>query len=53
MDRGEVDIKYCPTKIMWADVLNKPKQGAAFRQDRAILMNVPIEYDDANERAQT
>ena len=31
---------------MWSDVINKPKQGAPFRKDRAILMGVPEEYDD-------
>ena len=30
---------------MWSDVLNKPKQGAPFRKDRAMLMGVPEEYD--------
>ena len=23
---GQVEIQYCPTEMMWADVLNKPKQ---------------------------
>ena len=26
--------------------MNKPKSGAAFRRDRAKLMNVPVDYDD-------
>ena len=38
---------------MWADVLNKPKQGRPFRLDRSHLMNVPIDYDDEMERAKT
>jgi hypothetical protein len=38
---------------MWADVLNKPKQGAAFRLDRSHLMNVPMDYDDDIERSKT
>ena len=31
---------------MWADVLNKPKQGKAFREFRGGLVNVGINYDD-------
>ena len=27
-------------------MLNKSKTGASFRKDRAMLMNVPIAYDD-------
>ena len=30
IDNGEVAIKYCPTEVMWADVLMKPLQGAQF-----------------------
>ncbi len=41
---GEIDLCYCPTKHMWADVLTKPLQGLKFRQMRAILMNCPIDY---------
>ena len=35
IDTGEVALKYCPTEIMWADVLTKPLQGAQF-QKKAI-----------------
>ena len=35
-----------PYQEMWSDILNKPKTGAAFRKDWAMLMNVPVEYDD-------
>ncbi len=24
---GEIDLRYCPTDVMWADVLTKPLQG--------------------------
>ena len=34
---------------MVADILNKPKSGAAFRRNRAKLMNVPVDYDDKIE----
>ena len=30
-DAGEVDLRYCPTGEMWADVLTKPLQGQLFR----------------------
>ncbi len=46
VEEGEVDIRYCPTKRMWSNILNKLKQGALFRRDRAMLMKVPINYDD-------
>ncbi len=42
----EVDLKYCPTDTMWADVLTKPLQGLKFRQMRAVLMNCPLDYSD-------
>ena len=53
LDRGLASIEYCPTEMMWSDVLNKPKQGSPFRKDRSLLMNVPIDYCDIKERAQT
>ena len=48
-----MDLKHCPTEVMWSDVLNKPKQGMSFRKDRAVLMNVPVEYDDDLELSRT
>ncbi len=53
VEEGEADIRYCPTEQMWSDVLNKPKQEAPFRKDRAMLMNVPIDYDDRVEFLKT
>ena len=41
---GEIDLQYCPTEQMWADVLTKPLQGAKFRLMCAFLMNCPIDY---------
>ena len=41
---GELDLQYCPTEQMWADVLTKPLQGAKFRLMRAFLMNCPLDY---------
>jgi hypothetical protein len=31
-DSGEIDVKFCPTDKMWADVLTKPLQGQKFRE---------------------
>ena len=31
-------------------MLTKPKQGNPFKKDRALLQNVPIDYDDKVER---
>jgi hypothetical protein len=43
---GNLEVLYCPTEIMWANVLTKPKQGGPFHLDRSHLMNVPINYGD-------
>ncbi len=50
VEAGEVSIEHKPTDQMWSDVLTKPKQGAAFRKDRAMLMNCDEEYNDDRER---
>ena len=43
---GEIDVKFCPTDDMWADVLTKPLQGQKFRDICAFLQNCPGDYDD-------
>ena len=43
---GELNLQYCPTETMWADVLTKPLQGAKFRLMRAFLMNCPTDYNE-------
>ena len=43
---GELDLQYCPTETMWADILTKPLQGAKFHLMRAFLMNCPIDYHE-------
>ena len=48
-DAGEIDVKFCPTDEMWADVLTKPLQGQKFRDMRAFLQNCPRNYDDDTE----
>ena len=30
-NKGNINIKYCPTKQMWADLMTKPLQGSNFR----------------------
>jgi hypothetical protein len=48
-DAGEIDVKFCPTYKMRADVLTKPLQGQKFRDMRAFLQNCPWDYDDDTE----
>ena len=48
-DAEEIDIKFCPTDEMWADILTKPLQGQKFRDMRAFLQNCPRDYDDDAE----
>ena len=38
---GLVDIKYVPTNIILADVMTKPKHGAAFKRARDVLVVPP------------
>jgi hypothetical protein len=40
----ELDLRYCLTELMWADILTKPLQGAKFCLLRALLMNCPVDY---------
>jgi hypothetical protein len=41
---GKLDLQYCPTKNMWADILTQPLQGTKFCLIWAFLMNCPIDY---------
>ena len=43
---GEITLTYCPTNLMWVDILTKPLQGSAFRNMRAFLMNCPVNYSE-------
>ena len=45
-ESNEIDLKYCPTDLMWADVLTKPLQGQKFREMRSFLMNCPLDYSE-------
>jgi hypothetical protein len=45
-DAGVIDVKFCPTNQMWADVLTKPLQGQKFRDMQAFLHNCHQDYED-------
>ncbi len=45
-EAGEIDVQYCPTDVMWADVLTKPLQGQKLRDMREFLQNCSRSYDD-------
>ena len=51
--QGDLTVEHRPTKEMWADVNTKPLQGKLFREMRAQLMGVPIDYGDDQERRRT
>lgn len=36
--KGEIEVKYCPTKLMTADCLTKPAQGQLFLELRDLLL---------------
>jgi hypothetical protein len=36
-DAGEIDVKFCPTDEMWADVLTKQLQGQKFRDTETCV----------------
>ena len=42
----EMEVKYCPTKQMWSDVMTKPQQGQLFQEMQASDMNCPIIYNE-------
>jgi hypothetical protein len=46
---GEIDLRYCPTDMMWADILTKPSQGQKFRDMCAFLKNCSQDYDNNAE----
>jgi hypothetical protein len=46
---GEIDLRYCPTDVMWADVLTKPLQGQNFRDMCAFLQNCSRDYNNDAE----
>ena len=50
MARRDIEIRHKPTDKMWIDCHTKPKQGSPWRRDIAMLMNIPEDYDDEQER---
>ena len=38
VDKGELEIEYCPTKLMIADYMTKPLQGKQFEMFRYLIM---------------
>ncbi len=48
-DAGKIDVRFCATDKLWADVLTKPLQGQKFRDMWAFLQNCPQDYDDDNK----
>jgi len=50
---GGLFVEYCPTEMMWADVLNKSKQGRPLPLDQSFLMNVSVDYENIAELLQT
>ena len=40
VERGELEIAYCPTDLMTADYLTKPLQSAKFRAHRRTIMGL-------------
>ena len=53
IEDGDIEVKYFPIDEMWVDMLTKPKQGTLFLKNRALLQNVPINYDDEVECKRT
>jgi hypothetical protein len=49
-DAGEVDLRYCSSDTMWADVLTKPLQGQKSRDICTFLHNCLRDYDDNFEQ---
>jgi hypothetical protein len=48
-DSGEIDLRSCPTDMIWADILTKPLQGQKFRDMHAFLQNCSWDYDNNAE----
>ena len=51
--QGDIEVRYKPKVKMWIDCHTKPKQGRPWRIDRLMLMNIPEDYNDDEERTRT
>jgi hypothetical protein len=38
-DSGEIIVKYCPSRMMIADILTKPLEGALFRELKTKVLH--------------
>ena len=38
IEKGEFEVKYCPTELMAADFFSKPLQGSMFKKLSAVIM---------------
>ena len=38
VEKGEIEVKYCPNQLMIADYFTKPMQGNKFRMFRDLIM---------------
>ena len=45
IDKGEVEVVFCPTEEMVGHFFTKPLQGAKFRKFRKIIMNLADDGD--------
>ena len=40
IQKGDVDVRWCPTNLMTGDFFTKPLQGALFKRFRDLIMGV-------------
>jgi hypothetical protein len=45
---GGIDVEYCPTEQMLADIFTKPLQGNAFRKFRDAILNIHSSSTDSH-----
>jgi hypothetical protein len=51
LEESVIDVKFCPTNQMCADVLTKPLQGQKLRDMQAFFQNCTQDYKDDTEVA--
>jgi hypothetical protein len=42
VEKGHINIKFCPTDQMAANYFTKPVHGKKFHQFRSMIMNLPL-----------
>ena len=47
IEKGWINVRYCPTGEMTADFFTKPLTGELFRKFRALIMNCPVDLAPA------